>query len=106
MLSISWIGLALRAGIGKGEDEADTVDCCTLKVEYFQAGKRGNDHLFDKLDAKRSNNPLFEKKKQRSLKKFSSTGDKPKAITYLAHTQRQFDAQSISDEFNLKGVHA
>ncbi|RXH98907.1 hypothetical protein DVH24_011232 [Malus domestica] len=85
MLSISWIGFALRAGIGMGEDEADTVDCCTLKVEHFQAGKRGNDHLFDKLDAiqeqKRSNNPLFEKKKQRSLKKSSSTGDKPKAIT-------------------------
>lgn len=84
--------LALRAGNEKGEEEADTVGCCTLKVEHvkaigpnsmefnflgkdsiryqntvevevpvykeirqFQAGKRGGDHLFDKLDASRLN---------------------------------------------------
>ncbi|TQD84575.1 hypothetical protein C1H46_029865 [Malus baccata] len=84
--------LALRAGNEKGEEEADTVGCCTLKVEHvkaiapnslefnflgkdsiryqntvevevpvykeirqFQAGKRGGDDLFDKLDASRLN---------------------------------------------------
>ncbi|KAM1561630.1 hypothetical protein ACFX1Z_004737 [Malus domestica] len=84
--------LALRAGNEKAEEEADTVGCCTLKVEHvkaiapnslefnflgkdsiryqntvevevpvykeirqFQAGKRGGDDLFDKLDASRLN---------------------------------------------------
>ncbi|KAB2601521.1 DNA topoisomerase 1-like [Pyrus ussuriensis x Pyrus communis] len=71
--------LALKGGNEKGEEEADTVGCCTLKFNFlgkdsiryqnnvevevpvykeirqFQAGKRGGDHLFDKLDASRLN---------------------------------------------------
>ncbi|KAI5349633.1 hypothetical protein L3X38_002522 [Prunus dulcis] len=89
--------LALRAGNEKEDDEADTVGCCTLKVEnvqaiapnslefnflgkdsiryentvevevpvykaiiQFQAGKRGNDDLFDKLDTSKLNAHLKE----------------------------------------------
>ena len=31
--------LALRVGNEKGEDEADTVGCCSLRVEHISFGK-------------------------------------------------------------------
>ncbi|KAL2944940.1 DNA topoisomerase 1 beta [Bienertia sinuspersici] len=79
--------LALRAGNEKDDDEADTVGCCTLKVEnfdflgkdsikyfkqfeadtrvyeaveQFRKGKRGSDDLFDKLDTSKLNTHLKE----------------------------------------------
>lgn len=32
--------LALRVGNEKGEDEADTVGCCSLRVEHIRFGKQ------------------------------------------------------------------
>ncbi|CAL5440217.1 unnamed protein product [Camellia sinensis] len=80
--------LALRAGNEKGDDEADTVCCCTLKVENVKpmppnilkfdflgkdsiryqnevevelpVFKSGSDDLFDKLDTKKLNAHLKE----------------------------------------------
>ncbi|KAL3850228.1 hypothetical protein ACJIZ3_012110 [Penstemon smallii] len=64
--------LALRAGNEKDDDEADTVGCCTLKVEnvepvppnilkiLFLPGKKGGDDLFDKLDTSKLNAHLKE----------------------------------------------
>jgi DNA topoisomerase-1 len=40
--------LALRVGNEKGDDEADTVGCCSLRVEHVKMGDE-NDITFDFL---------------------------------------------------------
>jgi DNA topoisomerase-1 len=40
--------LALRVGNEKGDDEADTVGCCSLRVEHIKIGE-GNEITFDFL---------------------------------------------------------
>ncbi|KAF8113936.1 hypothetical protein N665_0043s0012 [Sinapis alba] len=71
--------LALRAGNDKDDDEADTVGCCTLKVDnvecihpnqlkspvykaigQFKAGKSNSDDLFDEIDTIKLNAHLKE----------------------------------------------
>jgi DNA topoisomerase I len=42
--------LALRVGNEKGEDEADTVGCCSLRVEHVKLGEPGSNQVsFDFL---------------------------------------------------------
>jgi len=41
-LSMFLVQLALRVGNEKDEDEADTVGCCSLRIEHIK--------LYDKLD--------------------------------------------------------
>lgn len=40
--------LALRVGNEKSEDEADTVGCCSIRIEHLQMGE-GNKVIFDFL---------------------------------------------------------
>jgi DNA topoisomerase-1 len=41
--------LALRVGNEKGEDEADTVGCCSLRVEHVQLDDKSEEVTFDFL---------------------------------------------------------
>jgi len=41
--------LALRVGNEKGEDEADTVGCCSLRVEHISLADGENKVTFDFL---------------------------------------------------------
>jgi DNA topoisomerase-1 len=41
--------LALRVGNEKGEDEADTVGCCSLRVEHIQLNSETTEVTFDFL---------------------------------------------------------
>ncbi|KNE72849.1 hypothetical protein AMAG_16954 [Allomyces macrogynus ATCC 38327] len=62
--------LALRAGNEKGEDEADTVGCCSLRYEHVTL-KEGNKVVFDFLgkDSIRDGDDLFDRITTTSLNK-------------------------------------
>ncbi|GLC44374.1 DNA topoisomerase 1 [Pleodorina starrii] len=96
--------LALRAGHEKDEDEADTVGCCTLKVENVDL-EPGNKVKFDFLgkDSIRYENvvevhPTVYKNLER-FRRIDSTGKKKKPGDQLFET---FDAQDLNKE--LKNI--
>ncbi|KAG2499993.1 hypothetical protein HYH03_002275 [Edaphochlamys debaryana] len=96
--------LALRAGHEKDEDEADTVGCCTLKVENVDL-EDGNKVKFDFLgkDSIRYENVVeVDPKVFKNLEKFrkiDSTGKKKQPGDQLFET---FDAQDLNKE--LKNI--
>ncbi|GFR41105.1 hypothetical protein Agub_g1750 [Astrephomene gubernaculifera] len=96
--------LALRAGHEKDEDEADTVGCCTLKVENIEI-EADNKVKFDFLgkDSIRYENVVeVHPKVYKNLEKFrriDSTGKKKQGSDQLFET---FDAQDLNKE--LKNI--
>ncbi|GIL73157.1 hypothetical protein Vretimale_4749 [Volvox reticuliferus] len=96
--------LALRAGHEKDDDEADTVGCCTLKVENVDL-EPNNKVKFDFLgkDSIRYENvvevhPTVYKNLER-FRKIDATGKKKKPGDQLFET---FDAQDLNKE--LKNI--
>merc|ERR1712112_498668 len=72
--------LALRAGNEKDEDQADTVGCCSLRVEHVELVERRNDRgeeefvvefdFLDKDSIRYQNSVVIEKKVFKNLKLF------------------------------------
>lgn len=71
--------LALRVGNEKGEDEADTVGCCSLRVEHVRFGKKNEITLdfLGKDSMQYLNTVTVEPQVHKHLKSFT-VGKKPK----------------------------
>ena len=85
--------LALRVGNEKGEDEADTVGCCTLRVEHIKF-EDDNFITFDFLakDSMRYLNTVkIEEKVYENLKKFTKGKEKTDDLFDLINAQKLND---------------
>ena len=85
--------LALRVGNEKGEDEADTVGCCTLRVMHIQF-KEDNTISFDFLakDSMRYQNTVkIEEKVYENLKKFTKGKEKKDDLFDLINASKLND---------------
>ena len=97
--------LALRVGNEKGEDEADTVGCCTLRVEHIQF-KEDNYITFDFLakDSMRYLNTVqIEGIVYENLKKFTKGKEKTDDLFDLINASKLNDyLRSLMDGLSAK----
>lgn len=76
--------LALRVGNEKGEDEADTVGCCSLRVEHITYNGEPNMVTFDFLG-------------KDSMRYFNTVECLPEAYELLRRFRYKPDTQTLKD---------